>query len=188
MNIRITDNSKAIQRNIDMIAKNVGNYSYALQLQQNPNYSFHQVEKLLINSAKADVFDSKLELANFYKKHKMFKEALYWYDKTLFIGLDHNLVIELAGWYEEGIGTQVNYDKAAELYIRIAHSNNEALRKLVLLYKDNKTSYFGTTPQRNNLQYWQNLLAIQIKKEYWNINLTKRRISNRFNGLVNLKI
>ena len=77
MNIRITGNSKVTHRNIDMIAKNVGNYSYALQLQKNPNYSFHQVEKLLLNAAKADVFDSEIELANFYKKHKMFKEALY---------------------------------------------------------------------------------------------------------------
>lgn len=178
MNIRITGNSKVTHRNIDMIAKNVGNYSYALQLQKNPNYSFHQVEKLLLDAAKADVFDSELELANFYKKHKMFKEALYWYEKTLFIGLDHNLLIELASWYEEGIGTEVNYDKAAELYLRIAHSNNEALIRLLSLHKDNKTSYLGTIPQRNNLQYWQNLLVRKVKEGYWNINRTKERITN----------
>ena len=176
MNIRITGNSKVTHRNIDMIAKNVGNYSYALQLQKNPNYSFHQVEKLLLNAAKADVFDSEIELANFYKKHKMFKEALYWYEKILFIGLDYNLLIEIASWYEEGIGTEVNYDKAAELYLRIAHSNNEALIRLLSLHKDNKTSYLGTIPQRNNLQYWQNLLTRRIKQGYWNINLTKERI------------
>jgi len=182
MNIRITGNSKVTHRNIDMIAKNVGNYSYALQLQKNPNYSFHQVEKLLLDAAKANVFDSKLDLANFYKKHRMFKEALYWFDKKSFWGLDHNLLIEIASWYEEGIGTEVNYDKAAELYIRIAHSNDEALRRLLLLHKDNKTSYLGTIPQRNNLQYWQNLLTRRIKQGYWNINLTKERISNRFDG------
>ena len=176
MNIRITGNSKVTHRNIDMIAKNVGNYSYALQLQKNPNYSFHQVEKLLLDAAKADVFDSELELANFYKKHKMFKEALYWYEKTLFIGLDRNLVFEIASWYEEGIGTEVNYDKAAELYERLAHYNNEALIRLLSLHKDKKTSYFGTIPQRNNYEYWQNLLTRRIKQGYWNINLTKERI------------
>jgi len=112
--------------NVKNIGQKIGLFSYAKQLIQSENYSFHQVEKLLLNAAKANVFDSKLDLANFYKKHRMFKEALYWYEKTLFIGLDHNLLIEIASWYEEGIGTEVNYDKAAELYIRIAHSNDEA--------------------------------------------------------------
>jgi len=50
------------------------------------------------------------------------------------------------------------------------------------LHKDNKTSYLGAIPQRNNLQYWQNLLARRIKQGYWNINLTIEKISNRFDG------
>jgi len=169
--------------NISRVAKRLGQLSFAKQHMQSENYSFYQVEKLLLNAAKANVFDSKLELANFYKKHKMFKEALYWFEKTSFFGLDHNLLIEIASWYEEGIGTEVNYGKAAELYIRIAHSNNEALIRLLSLHKDNKNSYLGTIPQRNNLQYWQNLLARRIKQGFWNINLTKERISNRFDGL-----
>ena len=41
--------------------------------------------------------------------------------------------------------------------------------------KDKKTSYFGTMPQRNNFQYWQKLLAENLKKEYWKINTIKRR-------------
>ena len=168
--------------NVNNIGQKIGMFSYAKQLIQSENYSFHQVEKLLLNAAKADVFDSELELANFYKKHKMFKEALYWYEKILFIG-DHNLLFEIASWYEEGIGTEVNYDKAAELYIRIAHSNNEALRRLLLLHKDNKTSYLGTIPQRNNLQYWQNLLVRKVKEGYWNINRTKERLLNYGNCL-----
>ena len=154
--------------------------SRATQLQKNSNYSFHQVEKLLLNAAKADVFDSKLELANFYKQHRMFKEALYWFDKKAFYGLDHNLLIEIASWYEEGIGTEVNYDKAAELYLRIAHSNNEALIRLLSLHKDKKTSYFGTIPQRNNYEYWQNLLHLRMKQKYWNINNTKSRLENYY--------
>ena len=162
--------------NVNNIGQKIGMFSYAKQLIQSENYSFHQVEKLLLGAAKADIFDSELELAKFYKEHRIFNEALYWYEKTLFAGLDHNLLIEIASWYEEGIGTEVNYDKAAELYIRIAHSNDEALRRLLLLHKDNKTSYLGTIPQRNNLQYWQNLLARRIKQGYWNINLTKERI------------
>jgi len=110
----------------------------------------------------------------------MFKEALYWFDKKAFYGLDHNLLIEIASWYEEGIGTEVNYDKAAELYLRIAHSNNEALIRLLSLHKDKKTSYFGTIPQRNNYEYWQNLLHLRMKQKYWNINNTKSRLENYY--------
>ena len=153
--------------------KAIRHSAIARQLASNKNYTFKEVEGHLLEAVKHNKNSAELDLANLYKKHKMFKEALYWYEKILFIGLDHNLLIELASWYEEGIGTEVNYDKAAELYLRIAHSNNEALRRLLLLHKDNKTSFLGTIPQRNNLQYWQNLLARRIKQGYWNINLTK---------------
>ena len=168
--------------NTSRVAKRLGQFSFAKQLMQSENYSFYQVEKLLLNAAKANVFDSKLELANFYKKHRMFKEALYWYDKSLHISSDENLIIEIASWYENGIGTELNYDKAAKLYLMISQFNNEALVRLMTLYNDKKTSYFGTMPQRNNFQYWQKLLALKLKKEYWNINLTKERIYNKFEG------
>ena len=159
--------------NITETIKAIRHSSIARQLASNKNYTFKEIEGHLLEAIKHNKNSAELDLANLYKKHKMFKEALYWYEKTLFIGLDHNLLIELASWYEEGIGTEVNYDKAAELYLRIAHSNNEALIRLLSLHKDNKTSYLGTIPQRNNLQYWQNLLARRIKEGYWNINLTK---------------
>ena len=161
--------------NITKATKAIRHSSIARQLASNKNYTFKEVEGHLIEAIKYNKKFAELDLANLYKKHKMFKEALYWYEK-IFIG-DHNLLIEIASWYEEGIGTEVNYDKAAELYLRIAHSNDEALRRLLLLHKDNKTSYLGTIPQRNNLQYWQNLLARRVKQGYWNINLTKERIS-----------
>ena len=164
--------------NITKATKAIRHSSIARQLASNKNYTFKEVEGHLIEAIKYNKKFAELDLANLYKKHKMFKEALYWYEKTLFIGLDHNLLIELASWYEEGIGTEVNYDKAAELYLRIAHSNNEALIRLLSLHKDNKTSYLGTIPQRNNLQYWQNLLARRVKEGYWDINRTKERITN----------
>jgi len=165
------------------VAKALGHFSNAKQLIHSKNYSFHQVEKLLLKAAKAKVYDADIELATLYKKHKMFKEALYWYDKSSRISYDENLIFEIASWYENGIGTEVNYDKAAKLYLKISHFNNEALVKLMTLYKDKKTSYFGTIPQRHNFQYWQDLMARKIKQGYWNINLTKERISNRFDGL-----
>jgi len=161
------------------VAKALGHFSNAKQLIHSKNYSFHQVEKLLQSAAKAKVSDADMELANFYKKHKMFKEALYWYDRSLSSISDKNLIFEIASWYENGIGTEVNYDEAAKLYLLIAHFNNEALVRLMTLYKDKKTSYFGTMPQRNNFQYWQKLLAENLKKEYWKINRIKRRASDR---------
>jgi len=160
------------------VAKALGHFSNAKQLIHSKNYSFHQVEKLLLKAAKAKVYDADIELATLYKKHKMFKEALYWYDKSSRISYDENLIFEIASWYENGIGTEVNYDEAAKLYLKISHFNNEALVKLMTLYKDKKTSYFGTMPQRNNFQYWQKLLAENLKKEYWKINTFNRRTSH----------
>jgi len=161
--------------NTSRFAKALGHFSYAKQLIHSKNYSFHQVEKLLLNAAKAKFSEADMELANFYKKHRMFKEALYWYEKSLPRSVDQNLKIEIASWYENGIGTEVNYDKAAKLYLPISHFNDEALVKLMTLYNDKKTSYFGTMPKRNNFQYWQKLLAENLKKKYWNINVTKKK-------------
>jgi len=81
------------------VAKALGHFSNAKQLLHSKNYSFHKVEKLLLSAAKAKVSDADIELANFYKKHKMFKEALYWYDKSSRISYDENLIFEIASWH-----------------------------------------------------------------------------------------
>jgi len=79
--------------------KAIRHSSIARQLASNKNYTFKEIEGHLLEAIKHNKNSAELDLANLYKKHKMFKEALYWYEKILFIGLDHNLLIEIASWY-----------------------------------------------------------------------------------------
>jgi predicted HTH domain antitoxin len=118
----------------------------AKALLRQDDYSFKEVEELLLKASKSTRYETYLELARLYERHNIFDEALKWYMRKY----NHSMLetedtLKVASWYEQGIGTDTDYNMAVKLYTRKAFSNDEALKSVIRLYKDKNASYMGTS-------------------------------------------
>ena len=164
-------------RKVSEFTQGLRHYSLASGLLSSSNYSFKSLENHLLKAYQNNFHSVNLSLIMFYRNHNMYRETIYWFKKHPY-HLDHELVLDIAMWFEKGLGTEINYDEAAKMYISIAHSNNTALKRLLTLYRDNKTKYYGTIHKYNNLAYWDNQLKIRLRREYQALNVKKKRLIN----------
>jgi len=129
----------------------------AKALLRQDNYSFKKVESVLLKASKSARHEAYLELARLYEKHNMFDEALKWYmRKYNYSMLDNEYTVKGASWYEQGVGTEVDYNKAVKLYTRIAFTNDAALKGAIRLYENNKIDYVRSlAPGQMTLEKWE---------------------------------
>jgi hypothetical protein len=118
----------------------------AKALLRQDDYSFKEVEELLLKASKSTRHETYLELARLYERHSIFDEALKWYmRKYNYSMLDKKDAMKVASWYEKGIGTEVDNNLAVKFYTGIAFSNDEALKGAIRLYKNKNTTYMRTS-------------------------------------------
>ena len=129
----------------------------AKALLRQDDYSFKEVEELLLKASKSTRHETYLELARLYEKHNMFDEALKWYvRKYNYTGLEGEDTVKVASWYEQGIGAEIDYNMAVKLYTKIAFINDEALKGAIRLYKDKSATYMRTlAPGLMTLDKWE---------------------------------
>jgi len=140
------------------------NLAEAKDLHSKVNYSFKDVERLLLKASDHNI-SAYVELAKLYEKHGIFDEALKWYmRKYNHSMLENEDIAKLASWYEQGIGTEIDYNMAVKLYTRIAFIHDEALKGAIRLYKN------------KDIDYVRNLAPGQMTFEKWEDEARKRGI------------
>ena len=129
----------------------------AKALLRQDDYSFKKVESLLLEASKSTRHETYLELARLYERHNIFDEALKWYmRKYNYSMLEAEDIVKVASWYEQGVGTEIDYDTAVKLYTYTAFTNDEALKGAIRLYKDTNTAYMRTlAPGLMTLEKWE---------------------------------
>jgi len=134
----------------------------AKALLRQDDYSFKEVEELLLKASKSTRHETYLELARLYEKHNMFDEALKWYmRKYNYSGLEGEDTVKVASWYEQGIGTEIDYNMAVKLYTKIAFTNDEALKGAIRLYKDKNATYMSGLM---TLEIWEDEAIFRKKR------------------------
>ena len=155
-------------KRVSEYTEGVRHYLLASELLNSTNYRFKSLENHLLKAYQHNFHNVEQMLISLYRQHKMYREAIYWFRKYDAYS-DIELVLDVAMWYEKGMGTDINYDEAAKMYIRIAFRSNIAILRLISLYKDNKTQQIGNSPKNNNIEYWIELMKSKLKREYFGI-------------------
>lgn len=128
----------------------------AKSLLNQDDYSFKQVEGLLLKASKHNI-ESYIELAKLYENHSIFDKALKWYMcKYNHSMLENEDIVKIANWHEKGVGTEIDNNMAVKLYTRVAFVNDEALKGAIRLYKDKDATYMRTlAPGLMTLDKWE---------------------------------
>jgi len=129
----------------------------AKALLRQDDYSFKEVEKLLLKASKSTRHKTYLELARLYEKHNMFDEALKWYMRKYNDSmLEAEDIVKVASWCEHGIGASIDNNMAVKLYTKVAFINDEALKGAIRLYENNKIDYVrNLAPGQMTLEKWE---------------------------------